>query len=282
MRYLSGVQESSMIIRVVVHADIASASGQYLIYNGDQRITTYKSRQTADDEFSIYYTPTVYAKFTDGLFGDISCHPYLKYDEVNTNGTPLASTPSLLAIDKELFSGSTTEYYYPGLFRCMTAGPVLANMGTHRGLKITLQGIGTMVTDTSKLVGIRCEDELDKPRFLLRRVNNDVLVPDGPLTQVLFLGEGYDTASQAKFLAHCQDMITFIQKQPPYNLLKDSMEFWYAPDASGEVGVTVPSYVNVDGGQQTKRLIPGGFNYFYEYGNAVKQLIAKKRDIQGH
>lgn len=261
----------NLIVKVQVHKDIvktSGTSGKYLIYNGDNRITTYKSKA----ELNIFYIPTIYAKFVNAptkpdTFGDISCHPYLAYEEKMVGGAALGPT------DTHLLSFEMIASKYSGRFRCIEKGATTTGMQTHREIKVSLQETGTS-TNTAVSVEVRCEDYLDAPKPVLTKISNEIIKKEEPITRVLILAEGYTDTS--RFSKHCELLVKRMKELQPYNILKDSIEFWYAPCVSGEDGVTIASYVNVDNTNTEKPnlLVPGSLNYF-KYPVAVKAAIAK-------
>lgn len=264
--YSEGDDTHNLVIKVQVHSDIAKSSGKYLIYCGDERITTYKSRTTGNI-LNVYYIPTIYAKFTDNTFGDISRHPFLIYQETAIGGGAAGS--ALLNIERTLISG--TLYNYSGRFRCVEKGTDTTVMQLHREIKVILHE--STSSGTSKKVGIRCEDFLDTPKPILTKLPGKSAKKEEPVTRVLILGEGYDKDNN-NFEGHCSQLIQSMKKIPPYDLLEDSMEFWYAAQPSGESGVTIPSYLNVeDVATDANILIPAGLNYF-KFSKAVKAAIS--------
>lgn len=262
---------SSLLIKVTVHQDIKITNDNYVIFSGNKRITFYSSK-VSDNRF-FYYTPTIYAEFDDGSFGDISNHPFLHYIETELDQTP--------TITSNILEFETVNNLHTGRIYCKAKGDddPLNNdpFQTHRNIQVSLHGeTSTIITNTKIFIPVRCERDIyqlnDENLILLNRGEVD---ENFPITRVLLLGEGFKLEEKGKFTKACKSYLDEMRYRMPYKLLSSNIEFWYAFLPSAESGITTSSYLNItiEDQKEVQTLVPLDFNYFKTFSAIIKKCI---------
>ena len=274
-------KHETLLIKVRVHLDLKIVSGKYAIYPGDPRLTLYSSvinTSNPDDNEYFYYIPTIFAEFVDSggnsSFGDISTHPFLKYDEKKLDTTNITSGTGLLYIEK-ISVPFTSTLISSGRFRANVKGMDATGnndkMQPHRKLMVTIHGDAT---NTAIYIDVRCEDTIyQRNAKRLKLLNAGNHITSRPVTRILMLAEGFTEQDESKFTSACQSFMNEFKNTLPYKLLVDTIEFWAVFDYSAQSGVTISTYVNETANKFT--MIPLGLNYFDKFTTILKACITQ-------
>lgn len=287
--YTDGDLEENIIIKIYVHHSIDKNGSDYIFYSAYNRLTTYASKSNLEGEkkFSkTFYKPTIFAKFIDSgsanSFGEITGHHYIKFQEI-VKGTNTVATGNniYLSLLTALVPGSSPAVYRnTGDFFAIKKGtdpaipPTNYTATTHTVLRVKLNS----TTSNSIDIPIRIEDSIDAPKKILEKlVNPDEKGGSAVKNRILILGEGF--TSKEQFSKKCEDIRKYVMSSAPYKYLQNSLEFWIAYDPSAEEGITIPSYINIDGNKNIT-MIPGSFNYFENpISNTPKKFILALKEL---
>ncbi|THD66444.1 hypothetical protein E7Z59_11600 [Robertkochia marina] len=192
VRHTDGVNITDGLVRVMVKENINE------IWIGNNQATI---RSGADN-----YVLTVYAKFTDNSFGDISSHPFLNWS---------SNDSTKISVDGE--------------------GRIKGEGSTGDSANITVS-FGA----ASSTIIARVSDAFQKERPILDRVYGSGDFKDK--MNILFLGEGFSTIADRSLFDHVVtgvvDNLFNSPNQVPYNVLRDDFNVWVAFESSSESGVT--------------------------------------------
>jgi hypothetical protein len=186
-------------LRVRVHNSIAA------FWIGNNSITIHQGESN--------YVISVYARFDDGSFGDITYHPYLTFTSAD---------PTKLTVNAQ------------GRLRGVLSGNTVRVTVTHNG--------------TSQTIDVRVIESLSTDRPVLERVTGS-----GNYTErknILILPEGFTAADRALFDRLATQMVDNLLRNiafSPYTHIRDSFIVWKAFLPSSEEGVTIENPVKSDG-----------------------------------
>lgn len=195
------------------------------IWIGNNRATLFKGEKS--------YVLTVYGHFTDGTIGDISSHPYLTFTSADTAKVRVDNDGDKGRLEGRNSTGNTA-------------------------VKVKVQ-YKTISREVNVFVG----QSIATQRRILKRIHpkRNVSKP----RNILLLAEGFTAAEESLFMR----MATLIMDRffdsslhEPFNLLKNSFNFWVAFDASGEGGLGCGSPVTESG---TPTAYPSGQTTGHEY-----------------
>lgn len=207
----SDITTSEVLVRVFVH----DAIEQFWI--GNNRVTIREGENN--------YVLSIFAKFTDGTFGDISSHPYLNFSSSDT---------SFISVDNANDKGR---------LKGIKASPAVALTVTHNGLSDTINGFVLPPIEKNT-------------RPILKRIHGGGNFKDK--RNILFLSEGFINSQQDKDLFDrvVQEITNHMFDTPlhsPYDMLKDKFNVWVAFEPSNESGLTILNPINNEG-----TIIPSG------------------------
>lgn len=194
---------SEVLVRVIVHNSIDE------FWIGNNRATIHKGESN--------YVLTVYAKFNDGTFGDISGHPYLNFHSTNTSKITISNTAS----DRGRLKG-------------------VAESGAV-AIKVTHNAV-------TKSINAFVSEPLTKKREILKRIH--VAGNYSKKRNILILSEGFLATQEAFFIKIATKLKNNLFKtnsHVPYNKLKDDFNVWVAFDSSPEAGVSIASPITKKG-----------------------------------
>ena len=200
LSYADGTSTHYLLLRVKVHNAIQE------LWCGNNVITLHTSDRC---------TVSVYAKFDDNTYGDISTHPYLSFTSDNTAAVTVDATGKSTAVAP---GSSTIHVTEPGGKTAQVVVTVLA--------PVAANAIVEPVWSSGPLAD---------------RWN------------LLILAEGFGPGDKPAFdqwKLEIAKRLLQTKSHSPYNLLKDSWNVWAAFDPSSERGVSVAQSVtapNADG-----------------------------------
>ena len=217
---------SELIIRIFVHDAIEE------LWIGNNRASVHAGESN--------YVLSVFAKFTDGVIGDISSHPYLNFSSAN---------PAALSINNTNDKGRITGIN--------SGAPAVALTVSHNGKSDTINGfVRESLTTTT--------------RPILKRIHGTGNYKDR--RNILILPEGF-TASQSdkdlfeRVVQEIKHNFFDTNTHSPYDILKDSFNLWVAFDSGAEPGVTIRNPVATDGTP-----IPSGYTDAGPCDNTIMSL----------
>ena len=202
---------SEVIVRVFVHDAIEE------LWIGNNRASVHAGESN--------YVLSVFAKFTDGVIGDITSHPYLDFSSANPSALSINNTN-----DKGRLTGITS------------GGPAVALTVSHNGKSDTINGF--------------VNESLTVKRPILKRIHGTGDYKNR--RNMLILPEGF-TATQSdkdlfdRVVQEIKHNFFDTNSHSPYDILKDSFNLWVAFEPCPEPGVTIRNPVASDGTQ-----IPSG------------------------
>jgi len=188
---------SEVLVRIRVHNDVND------FWIGNNQVTLYKNESN--------FVLSVYAKFDDDTFGDISSHRYLEY-----------STPDIafIEVDNNNDKGRVT-------------GKKLTTSGAKR-IKITLGGLPPKYVNNVNVI-----QPLNTPKRKLVCVHGSADV--NMRYNILIISEGFTQSQKPAFdfaVKLIADRLMNSRSNSPFNLLKDMFNIWKAFDPSPEDGIT--------------------------------------------
>lgn len=198
--HTDGTAAIEALIRIRVHTGISA------LWIGNERATIF---QGADN-----YVLTVFAKFDDGSFGDLSCSPNITWSSAD---------PAIVEVDAQ------------GRLHAVGA------TGANTVITVTKGALNGSVTAFIR-------DSYATPRSILQRIHGSGTYSDKK--NILILPEGFASGDRPLFdqlVQQIKDELLVSSNYEPYHLLQDNFNVWTAFEESPESGVTPGMPVKSDG-----------------------------------
>jgi hypothetical protein len=197
------VRESA--VRVKVHEKIDE------FWIGNNSITIHEGESN--------YVVSVYARFSDGSFGDITYHPYLEFK--SDDPTKLTVSPEGRLTGKKKGSTVTVKVKHDGVEKTIDV-KVIDPLSTSRPILELVHGSGKYTEKRNILLLAEGFADTADDKALFTELTTKLINDE------LFKGGAYSPFS-------------------PYNLLTDEFIVWRAFVPSGEAGITLLNPVTPDG-----------------------------------
>jgi len=197
---------SEIVIRIRVHRKIDT------LWFGNNLATLVEGQS--------HYVLSVYAKFDDGTFGDISSHPYLTFTSSNVVQVDVSSAGDLEPDPGRLSAFAVT-----------------------RGTPVT---VTVSVGALSAGVPVFVEPGFSTARPFLERIHG--AGPARERRNLLFVAEGFTAADRTLFrrlVVLLKDELFGSKLNSPYDLLRNRFNVWMAFDPSAEEGVTCAEWIDI-------------------------------------